>query len=380
MVAAIAIVGGGPGGLALAKLLAVHGIESTVLELDADPTARGQGGSLDLHADSGLRALELAGLRAAFDRVARYEDQDIYMYDPAGALLYEEAGLGGGRPEVDRGELRKLLIESLPAGTIEWGKRVTGVESLGDGRTRVRFDNEPAREFELVVGADGAWSRVRPLVSDVRPAYTGVSFVEVELDKFDARHPDLVDLVPHGKLMALGEHKALIAQRNARSNMRVYVALAVPESGARELATRSPSEIKAELLRQLAGWSPRLRALIERADDRALVLPICALPIGHSWTHRRGATLLGDAAHVMSPFGGEGVNNAMRDAVELALGLAARTDDRDAAVARYEADMFARVVESAQDSAVGLDVAMSDDAAARMVEIVRSHRPPEPAG
>jgi 2-polyprenyl-6-methoxyphenol hydroxylase-like FAD-dependent oxidoreductase len=117
----IAIVGAGPGGLALARILHVHGIAATVLELDAGPTARNQGGSLDLHAESGLRALELAGLTADFERAARYDDQDVYVYDAAGALLYAEVGAGGGRPEIDRAQLRRILLDSLPTGTIEWG-------------------------------------------------------------------------------------------------------------------------------------------------------------------------------------------------------------------------------------------------------------------
>ena len=364
----IAIIGAGPGGLALARLLHVHGIAATVLELDAGPAVRGQGGSLDLHADAGLRALELAGLTADFERAARHDDQDVHIYDPAGELLYAEVGAGGGRPEIDRAQLRRILLESLPAGTIEWGTRVSRVEPLAAGG-RVHLANGGSRDFDLVVGADGAWSRVRPALTDERPAYTGVAFVELELADFDARHPDLARLVPHGKLIALGDRKTMIAQRNSDSVMRVYVAQLVDEARAKELATRPATEIEQALLREHAGWAPLLRAFIDRAGDRALVLPICALPIGHSWPHRRGITLLGDAAHVMSPFAGEGVNNAMRDAVELALAIV--SDD----VAGYEAAMFERVAATAHESAVGLEIAMAEDAAPRMVALMRSHHP-----
>jgi 2-polyprenyl-6-methoxyphenol hydroxylase-like FAD-dependent oxidoreductase len=365
---AIAIVGAGPGGLALARILHVHGIAATVLELEAGPTARNQGGSLDLHAESGLRALELAGLTAAFERAARYDDQDVYVYAASGALLYDEVGAGGGRPEIDRAELRRILLDSLPAGAIEWGKRVSSVVPLATG-ARVDFADGTSREFALVVGADGAWSRVRPALTDTRPAYTGVTFVELELADFDARHPDLVPLVPHGKLVAMGGRKTIIAQRSSNSVMRVYVARFVDEADARQLATRPASEIKQMLLHEHAEWAPQLRAFIERADDRALVLPICALPIGHTWPHHEGITLLGDAAHVMSPFAGEGVNNAMRDALELASAIA------NGDVARYEAAMFDRVAATAHESAVGLEIAMAEDAAQRMVALMRSHHP-----
>ncbi len=365
---AIAIVGAGPGGLALARILHVHGIAATVLELEAGPTARNQGGSLDLHAESGLRALELAGLTAAFERAARYDDQDVYLYAASGALLYDEVGAGGGRPEIDRAELRRILLDSLPAGAIEWGKRVSSVEPVATG-ARVHFADGTSREFALVVGADGAWSRVRPALTDERPAYTGVAFVELELADFDARHPDLVPLVPHGKLVAMGGRKTIIAQRSSNSVMRVYVARVVDEADARQLATRPASEIKQMLLHEHAEWAPQLRAFIERADDRALVLPICALPVGHAWPHHEGITLLGDAAHVMSPFAGEGVNNAMRDALELASAIA------NGDVAGYEAAMFDRVAATAHESAVGLEIAMAEDAAQRMVALMRSHHP-----
>ena len=374
----IAIIGGGPGGLALARLLAVRGIAATVFELDADASTRGQGGSLDLHTDGGLRALELAGLTAGFERHARYDDQDFYIYDPAGARRYAEAGLGGERPEIDRGELRALLLDSLPAGAIAWGKRVTGVAPRADGGVDVICAGEPPRRFDLVVGADGTWSRVRPILSDTKPVYSGVAFVQLEIDAFDTQHPDLARLVPHGKMMALGERKVIIAQRNARENLRVYAAQLVPEAEVRELAARPIGELKAELLATYAAWAPELRALIERSGDHALVLPIHALPIGHTWPHKPGVTLLGDAAHVMSPFAGEGVNNAMRDALELALALTDALEhggDWDAAIARYERDMFARVVESASDSATGIDDAVAPDALDKMIALARSHRP-----
>jgi 2-polyprenyl-6-methoxyphenol hydroxylase-like FAD-dependent oxidoreductase len=375
----IAIVGGGPGGLTLARMLAVNGIAATVFEGDAHAAARPQGGSLDLHPDSGLRALALAGLMDGFQQIARQDDQEVRIYDQAANLLFEHAGAADGdRPEVDRAELRQLLIASLPAGTITWSRRITRIQPEPDGTVAIHGDGQAPQHFDLVVGADGAWSRVRPVLSAVQPAYSGTTFVELEIDEVDTKHPELAQLVGHGKMFALGNRKALIAQRNARSNVRIYVAQHTPEPWARELALLPVAEIKAQLVRSFAGWSPRLHGFIEHGRDRALPLALYALPVGFRWSHQRGVTLIGDAAHVMSPFAGEGVNNAMHDATELALALAgAGTQDWDAAVERFELAMCARTDASATASAEGLEIAMSATATERMVEVMRSHVPPQ---
>ncbi len=371
----IGIVGGGPGGLTLARLLVAQGLAPIVLELDAGPEARPQGGSLDLHPESGLLALDRAGLRAGFEAIARHEDQEVRIYARTGELLFEDADAAAGdRPEVDRGELRGLLLASLPAGTVAWGQKVTRIEPLADCTMRVHVAAAAPRTFDVVVGADGTWSRVRPRLTTARPAYSGVTFVELEVADIDAAHPTLARLVGRGKLFAPGDRKAIIAQRNGHGTVRVYVAQHAPERWARELAGVPAANVKAQLLAALAGWAPALRGFIEHSGDHVRAQPLYALPVGLRWPHRRGITLLGDAAHAMSPFAGEGVNNAMADALALAAALAEPA--WDAAVARYEAAMAVRIAPSAVASADGLAQAMSVDGAARMVELMRSHSPP----
>jgi 2-polyprenyl-6-methoxyphenol hydroxylase-like FAD-dependent oxidoreductase len=374
----IAIVGGGPGGLALARILAVHGIGAAVFELDADPQARPQGGSLDLHVESGQLALRRAGLEADFERIARYGDQEVRLFDKHGTLLYEDAdSASGDRPEVDRTALRALLIDSLPPGTIRWGHKVRAVAASDDGRYTIVSEPRCQERFDLVVGADGAWSRVRPLVSAAQPAYSGVTFVELEIDDIDAREPELARMVGHGKIFALCEAKGIIAQRNDHSHVRVYVAFRASETwvtGALDLS--DPARARRDLLRQFDGWAPALTDFIVRAGDRMVARPIVALPIGHRWAERPGITLLGDAAHVMSPFSGEGVNIAMLDAAELAQRLATAGASWPAAVRAYEEAMFARAAEAAAGAAMGMEAAMSDAAPRSMLELLQSQAAP----
>jgi 2-polyprenyl-6-methoxyphenol hydroxylase-like FAD-dependent oxidoreductase len=365
----VGIVGGGPGGLTLARLLVTRGIEVTVLELDEHPLARPQGGSLDIHAESGQRALREAGLEEGFRKLARYDDQYDALYDEHGTLRFEHSDPGSEeRPEIDRQQLRSLLLDSLPEGVVRWGSKVKAVEPLAEGRWRVLGEQGSLGEFDLVVGADGAWSKVRPLVSSEKPAYTGVHFIELTLDDVDRRHPRLAALIPRGKISVVGDSRGLIAQRSSNAHVRVYCMFRVPEEQLSQgfVDVAVPERARAQLKAHYPGWAPSLLAFIDQCNDTLTPRPIVALPVGHRWTHRPGVTLLGDAAHVMSPFSGEGVNMAMLDALELALALT-RAEDWSRAVADYEAHMFERAAEAAEGARQGLDF-VSEGALAHVLE------------
>ncbi|MEV7045590.1 NAD(P)/FAD-dependent oxidoreductase [Amycolatopsis sp. NPDC051061] len=360
----IAIVGGGLGGLTLARVLHTRGITSTVHELDASPTARDQGGTLDLHEESGRRALAEAGLTGQFRAIAREEGEALRILDHDGVVRFEEGAeaSGGTRPEVDRGALKRILVESLPDDVVRWGTKVTAV-SAG----RLTLSTGEVVEADLVVGADGAWSKVRPLLSAAVPVYSGLSFVEAQLSDVDEQHPAVAALVGPGSMFALAGGKGLIAQRNGGGRIRVYAAVKNEDPAAvTGLADR------ARLLEVFADFDAGLRALLEESDDTLIPRPIHALPAGHRWDRVPGVTLLGDAAHVMSPFAGEGANLAMLDATELALALAAH-DDVESALAAYEAALFPRAEEAARDSADNLEACFRPDAPAAMVEQMLAH-------
>ncbi|NOK19645.1 FAD-dependent monooxygenase [Corallococcus carmarthensis] len=357
MTRTVGIVGGGPGGLTLARVLATRGIAATVFELDEHPLARPQGGSLDLHGDSGLRALREAGLEAEFKAVARYDDQGDAIYDAQGTLHFQHnEESGGDRPEIDRTQLRSLLLASLPSERIRWGSKVSAVEPLSDGRYRVVGPEGSLGEFDLVVGADGAWSRIRPLVSQETPAFTGVLFIELQIDDVDTRHPEVAKLLPHGKISVVGNNQGLIAQRSSHGHVRVYFMFRVSEEQLRQglVDVSSPARAREQLKALLPGWAPSLLAFIDASNDTLAARPIIALPVGHRWTHRPGVTLLGDAAHVMPPFSGEGVNMAMLDGLELALALSSDSD-WSRAVKGYEEAMFERAAGAAEGAMQGLD-------------------------
>ena len=369
----IAIVGAGPGGLSLARILHLNGIAVTVFEQESHPLERPQGGTLDLHEDSGLEAVRLAGLMDAFLAIARYEDQGSRLLNKAGRVLFEDDDADGDRPEVDRTELRAMLLQALPADCVRWGHATREVQATDDGRWTLAFDDGSAGPFDLVVGADGTWSRIRPLLSPYRPQYSGLTFIECGIDDVDRSHPKLSQLVGRGKMGVEGDCKEIIAQRNGNAHIRAYAIFRVPADwAARRFDIGSPASMRAELIKEFAGFSDEILDLFRASNDAFAIRPIYALPVGHCWANRRGLTLLGDAAHVMSPFGGDGVNNAMFDAAELARLLTTRSDWAEA-VAEYEALMFARVVESAAGAAEGAATQLSHVGQELTLEMHRGH-------
>lgn len=161
----VAILGGGPSGLALARLLECNKIDYVVYERDASSLMEGQGGSLDIHGTTGQQVLKEAGLHDEFKKYARWEASKVFIQDKNGTTHLVD-GEDQDEPEIDRATLRKILVESIPPNKIRWNHAAKTVEKLGNGDVAINFVNgTSASGFKLVVGADGAWSKARHLVS-----------------------------------------------------------------------------------------------------------------------------------------------------------------------------------------------------------------------
>jgi 2-polyprenyl-6-methoxyphenol hydroxylase-like FAD-dependent oxidoreductase len=355
----IAIVGGGLGGLITARVLHVHGIESAVFDLEADRHARVQGGMLDIHDHNGQKAVLAADLWDEFAAAIHRGGESMRILDHTGAVLREEHDQGQlERPEVDRGQLRDLLIDSLPEGTIRWNHKAVAIRQVegAAGRHEVRFADGEVITTDLLIGADGAWSKVRPLLTDQRPTYTGISFIEADLFDGAEQHPAEAAAMGPGMLFAFRDDTGILGHTETDGTLHVYLGFRVPEDWVDTIDFTDTAVARRTVLGRLDGWDDALRGFIANADTPLTPRRINALPVGISWDRVPGVTLLGDAAHVMSPFAGEGANLALYDGSLLALAIAEHPGDIDTALAEYEADLFLRSAEAAKDSADSLEM------------------------
>ncbi|MFI6166160.1 FAD-dependent oxidoreductase [Nocardia sp. NPDC051052] len=361
MTPSVTIIGAGLGGLTLARVLHVHGIPAAVYEAEPSPTARAQGGMLDIHDYNGQLAVEAADLMDEFRDLILDGRQAIRVLDPDGTVLLDKADDGtGGRPEVLRAELRQLLLAALPAGTVRWGYKATGVRALDDGRYEVSFADGSTVVTNLLVGADGAWSRVRPLLSTATPEYAGQSFVETYLYDADTRHPVAARTVGGGSLMTPTKGAQIHAHREKGDTLHTYVVLPKPVAWFEAIDFTDAAATKARVAEVFDGWAPELTMLITDADTAPVWRPHYALPIGQQWDRVPGVTLVGDAAHLTVP-NGEGANLAMLDGAELGKALAAHPDDVETAITEYELAMFARSTEMAVEAAEFFENLVLDD-------------------
>lgn len=368
MTKSVTIIGAGLGGLVLARVLHLQGVPATIYEAEASAGARTQGGMLDIHEADGQLALKTAGLFDQFLGLIHEGGQASRVLDRNGALLLEQADDGaGGRPEVPRGALRRMLIDSLPEGTIQWGKKLVGLEALGGGRHQLAFADGTTGVTDALVGADGAWSKVRPLLSDARPDYLGVTFVETYLHDADARHPATAQAAGGGALFALAPGQGIFAHREPDGVVHAYFALRRSAEWIAGVDFADPADAKARIAAEFAGWAPALTALMTDSDTPPVPRMLHTLPDDHRWDRVPGVTLVGDAAHLAPP-AGEGANMAMLDGAELGLAIAARPDDIEAAFATYEAAMFPRARAAAEGSREILDLCLDHRAPTSLVE------------
>lgn len=356
----IAIIGAGPAGLTLGAILQKHNVPFTIYDSDASPHERNQGGTLDLHPKGGQAALIEAGLWAEFTKYARPEADVLKIVKNDGEVLWDgnttdkveipEGQKFDNRPEIDRADLKHILLGAIKPESIRWGKHLREAVAGHDGTYDLHFkDGTVDSNFNLVVGADGAWSKIRRLVSDTVPTYAGISLVECWSYDVATKNPWMLEYVGAGSCFSFGEDRAIQIQRLGDGSVRTYASLRKPESFLKDCGIdwNSPGAVERYVKEYFDDCGADLKRMILESNDMFAPRTLYHLPVGFSWNHRAGVTLVGDAAHLMTPFAGVGVNAAMMDSLSLAQAIIAFVEQgKDESLAegirKYEGEIFLR--------------------------------------
>lgn len=369
----VAIIGGGPGGLTLARLLQQAGVDVSVYERDAHENARPKGATLDLHEESGLRALREAGLMDAFEANYRPGADRMHLMDWKANTILEETGDNDrSRPEIDRGPLQQILLDSLQPGTVVWDSHFTGM-SQQNGVWKVEFKNDTEVFADVVIAADGANSKIRPYLTDIKPFYSGVTAIEGAVYHSAINSPKIHELLNGGKIFAFGNSQSLIVSSKGDGSLVFYPSFKCDENWVKNsgIDFTDKTQVLAWFKQTYKGWDVVWQELFENAVSSFIPRVLYCMPFNQTWEAQPNLTILGDAAHLMPPFAGEGVNMAMLDAVELSEHLLsddyANTHD---AIAAYEEQMRARASEMAQITMESTDTLHSPPTIEFMTSIV----------
>lgn len=379
----IAIIGGGPGGLTLARLLQLKGATVKVYERDVNQYARVQGSPLDLHDESGLAALRKAGLLDAFrqnflagaDRMAIVNERAEIVFSDHESKSLENFGDEGFRPEIDRGVLRKILLQSLQADTVVWDSHFISMDKQNEGWL-LHFKNKPDAYADIVIAADGANSKIRPYLTDIKPFYSGITMLEGNI--YDAAHsaPQISSLLRGGKVMAFGNRQDILMGQRANGEIGFYISFKADENWATKsgLDFSDRSQVLNWFNDVYADWSPIWHELFDSASVPFIPRPIYCMPLDQTWEALPNLTMLGDAAHVMPPFAGEGVNMAMLDALELSDVLTSENySTLQEAISSYERTMQKRAAVIAKESLDNGERMHSEHALSSMLDFFAGH-------
>ncbi|MDY7094217.1 MAG: NAD(P)/FAD-dependent oxidoreductase [Acidobacteriota bacterium] len=323
--ARVLIVGAGLGGLACGAALRRQGMTPRIFERDDSRSGRAQGFAVNL--DGGLSALDRIGLGDAV-RSAGAPCPGLDIVDLRARKLFHfpsQDSYSVGRPE-----LRELLLEAAGADRVEWDRRCVGYRQEDD-EVVVQFDDGSEERGDLLIGSDGVRSAVRDQLRGDPLHYVGVTIVGGEAVGKEAQDALDSGFFDGGKLLLLGRQASFYATLfSQEGRIRWSVGRAV-EQGTLEQRLTEPAELRrdASELAEDEAWPEPIRELIASTPLESFkIRPVFDRSPLSPWEHGR-ITLLGDAAHPMTPYRGLGANLALEDAVDLAETLTSEPDEAD---------------------------------------------------
>ncbi|MDH7463310.1 NAD(P)/FAD-dependent oxidoreductase [Chitinophagaceae bacterium 26-R-25] len=336
----VAIIGAGPVGLMMATLLQQKGIAVTVYERDKDPQTRIWGGTLDLHKGSGQEAMKKAGLLEKYYAMAT--PMGVTMADEQGNVL-STIDPQNDNPEINRNHLRQLFLDNLNNDTVVWNRKLTAIEER-DGKWLLCFENGTNTSADFVIGANGGMSGVRKYVTDATIEDTGTFIIQGDVVEPEINCPEFYQLCNGNRLMAAYQGNLIVANPYNNGQLTYGVIFKRPEEwvDGNGLNFENTDSILSFLMNKFSRWHTSYHQLF-RSTSFLVGLPTRKISLNKPWKKARPLpiTLIGDAAHVMPPFAGQGVNTGLMDALILSDNL---TDEKfktiEAAIDDYERQMF----------------------------------------
>ncbi len=323
MISSAVIAGGGIGGLAAALALQNEQVQVTVLERRRDPDRAGGGvGLMVWH--NGVSALQRLGVaEAALERATEVTDFEFRTSRGAPLMRWDVAGLtrklGSPTIGINRGDLYTVLADALKPGTVQFDANCVGFAQDARGVT-VHLAGGGSEHGDILIGADGTSSAVRTqLLGPRKSRYAGYTSWRGLLE-----FPD--EQVPVGHARKLwGPGRRFLFYRTG-NGMLYWLALnRAPEGG-----TDPPGAHRSAIIPQHRGWQEPVEAILEGTSEETIERFDIS---DHAPLRRWGegcVTLLGDAAHAMTPNMGQGACQALEDAIVLAGELRARADPAEA--------------------------------------------------
>lgn len=344
----IAIIGGGPVGLTTARILQINGADVTVYERDFNAQARTSGGTLDIHADSGQLAIEKADLMEEFYKYARPTGEK--MADMFGNITSDEMPdetNAYSRPEIDRNDLRKIMLENLQENTVVWNSHLSKIKK-SENQYHLEFKNGTSTTADFVIVANGGRSNARKFVTDKEPHLSGTYIIQGEISNPDLDYPEFKPKYGDGNMMAMGEQKMFYTHTLRDGSIHFGVSFKADENWVLNhgIDFEDNTSVIAFLNKTFENWGTDYKKFFAAATDFS-GLPLRLFSLEESWKEHSNITLVGDAAHLMPPFAGEGVNMGLMDAYQLTENLTnGEFKTIQDAISDYEQKMFAYALEA----------------------------------